>query len=545
MKTLLTTMNAKYIHKALSLRLLYVALYKKHDIEFVEFTIKDQIESIATNILSKQYDVVCLSTYIWNVEYIKELCTLLKEKNHNIKIILGGPEVSYDVDYFLDNYNIDYVISGEGEVALDILLNAIENNEDCFIDGISTKEHRNYNQTALVDLKYIESLDSPYVLEQDLKDMNNRILYFETSRGCPYKCQYCLSSLERGLRFYSIHYIKKQLDLIYNTNVKTIKFLDRSFNAKKDHALDILEHIIKKDKTDVQCQFEINGDVLHQSIMDYMHSYAKPGVFRYEIGIQSTYEPTNEIVQRKQNFERLKEVIMEIQSHGIVDLHLDLIAGLPLENLERFSKSFDDVFSFLPHELQLGFLKLLRGTSLKKDALKYGYVYQEHAPYELIESNDLTKEDIQLIHIAEDMLEKYWNSGKMKHTMLHIISKIKSPFEFFLNFGLYYKENNFKVIHYQNDELFKYLYEYTQTIHMDVLDLLIKDYLLLSKVKPKIWWQSDLTVADKKEIIKQLIEKYNLDRELVFRYGFVESLKDQYIIAYYKDFKCTIEYYDK
>lgn len=544
MKILLTTLNAKYIHKALSLRLLYVALYKQFDVNFKEYTIKDNINDIANNIIDDNYDIVCFSTYIWNVELIKDICDVLKKSNPNIKIVLGGPEVSYEIDYFLDNYNIDYIISGEGEVALATLLECIQADKVCSINGVSSTNCRNYEQTDLVELSYIESLDSPYVLEQDLDSMQNRILYFETSRGCPYKCQYCLSSLEKGLRFYSIGYVKKQLDLIYQSNVKTIKFLDRSFNAKKQHAIDIIEHIINKDNTDVKCQFEINGDVLHQDIMDFMHQHAKPGIFRYEIGIQSTYEPTNKIVQRIQNFERLKEVIIEIQNYGIVDLHLDLIAGLPLENIERFSKSFDDVFTFLPHELQLGFLKLLRGTSLKKDANKYGYIYQEVAPYELIESNDLSRNDIQLIHLAEDMLEKYWNSGKMKKTMLYIISNIDSPFYFFLEFGKYFKTNNFKRINFQNDELFIYLYKYCLTLNLDVLDFLIEDYLLLSKVKPKVWWSSKMSILDKKEVMNNLIQEYNLDRELVFKYGFLEKLNKQYMLVYYKDFKCTVEYFE-
>lgn len=545
MKTLLTTLNAKYIHKALSLRLLYVSLYKKHNICFKEFTIKDKVSLIVNDIIDSGYDVVCLSTYIWNVDYIKEVCSLLKEYNSNIKIILGGPEVSYDVDYFLDRFNIDYIISGEGEVALDVLLECIENNIECNLDGVSSKDKRSYVQTKAVDLGYIESLDSPYVLEQDMDSMEHRILYFETSRGCPYRCQYCLSSLEKGLRFYSIEYIKKQLDLIYATNVKTIKFLDRSFNAKSTHALEILSYIISKSRNDIQCQFEINGDVLDQKIIDYMHTYATPGVFRYEIGIQSTYDPTNEIVQRKQDFNRLKDVIVQIQNHGVIDLHLDLIAGLPLETLERFSQSFDDVFAFLPHELQLGFLKLLRGTSLKEDASKYGYIYQEHAPYELIESNDLTKKDIEHIHLAEDMLEKYWNSGKCRKTMLHIMQHVSSPFYFFLDFGLFYKEQGYKVIHYQNDELFLYLYSYCLSKDLDVLDLLIEDYLLLSKTKPKIWWKSSLSNQDKKDLMKDLIDTYQLDREYVFRYGFVERLKEYDLIVYYKDFKVSLDKYNR
>lgn len=540
MKTLITTLNAKYIHKSLSLRLLYVASKEKHDVQFQEFTIKDTKQHVVDRIMEANVDVVAFSVYIWNVEYIKDICSMLKSRK-DIVIILGGPEVSYDIDPFLDTYEIDYIISGQGEVSFPYLLECIELNQTPNRIGISSKTNRSYEQCESVPLEVIETFDSPYVLEQDLDSMNHRILYFETSRGCPYQCSYCLSSLEKGLTFYSIEYIKKQLDLIFATNVKTIKFLDRSFNAKTSHALEIIKHIISKQRLDVQCQFEINGDVLDQKIIDYMHQYATPGVFRYEIGIQSTYDPTNLIVKRRQDFNRLKEVIIQLQEAKVIDLHLDLIAGLPLETKERFAKSFDDVFSFHPKELQLGFLKLLRGTNLRKEADFYGYHYQQHAPYELIEGNDLSKQDIQDIHLAEDMLEKYWNSGKCKKTMDYIIQQIDSPFYFFYHLGVFYKEQNYKIIHYQNDELFYYLYQYCITINLDVEELLIEDYLQLSKVKPKKWWQTK--IENRKETMHYLIDTYQLNKEEVFRYGVVEKCKDGYLLAIYKDMQVTLKKY--
>lgn len=452
MKTLITTLNSKYIHKSLSLRLLYVSTKDYHDVDFVEYTIKEDLDNIVADIIARKVQIVAFSVYIWNVELIKELCIKLKDQNKNLIIILGGPEVSYEIDYFLDNYEIDYIISGEGEIAFKQLLDCLEKEQEIFIQGVSSKSNRDYHQTVPVDLKYLESLDSPYLLKRDLVDMSKRVLYFETSRGCPYQCQYCLSSLEKGLRFFSLDYLKKQLKLLMETDVKIIKLLDRSFNAKTDHALAILEFIFQHYCPGIQFQFEINGDVLDQRIIDYINKYAPEGLLRFEIGIQSTYEPTNEIVKRYQDFTRLSEVIKQLQTNHKIDFHLDLIAGLPLENLNRFAKSFDDVFSFYPKELQLGFLKLLRGTSLRKDADKYGYIYDINPPYELIASNDLSKEDIKKIHIVEDMLEKYWNSGKMPITMNKIMKQVDSPFYFFLDLGNYYKKHNYKHINYQNDE---------------------------------------------------------------------------------------------
>lgn len=542
MKTLITTLNSKYIHKSLALRLLYVATKDYHDVDFKEYTIKEDLDKITSDIISMKVQVLALSVYIWNVELIKELCVRLKKENKDLIIILGGPEVSYEIDYFLDNFEIDYVISGEGEVAFKQLLDCLKNNLEVNIQGISKKDKRDYRQTYPVDLEYLETFDSPYLLSRDLADMSKRVLYFETSRGCPYQCQYCLSSLEKGLRFFSLGYLKKQLDLLMATDVKTIKLLDRSFNAKTEHALAILEHIFNHYRPGVQFQFEINGDVLDQRIIDYINEYAPDGLLRFEIGIQSTYEPTNKIVKRYQDFERLSEVINQLQTNDKIDFHLDLIAGLPLENLERFAKSFDDVFSFYPKELQLGFLKLLRGTSLRKEARKYGYVYDENPPYELIYSNDLSKEDITKIHLAEDMLEKYWNSGKMKLTMNKVMRKVDSPFNFFLDLGNYYQHHHFKRIDYQNDELFKYLNEYLKG---EYLNDLIEDYLSLTKVKPKRWWKATITKENSRKIMHQLIERYDLNQEDLFRYSIIEELDDYYLVATYKNYQSIIHKYPK
>ncbi len=540
MKTLITTLNSKYIHKSLALRLLYVATKDYHDVSFKEYTIKDNLDRIVSELLSLEIDVLAFSIYIWNVEPIKEIITKLKKERPELVIVIGGPEVSYEIDYFLDNFDIDYLISGEGEVAFKQLLDCLEAKQMVKIQGISTKDDRDYRQTKPVDLSYLETLDSPYLLECDRKDMANRILYFETSRGCPYRCQYCLSSLEKGLRFFSLDYLKKQLKMIIDSDVKTVKLLDRSFNAKTSHALAILEFIFKNYRPGIQFQFEINGDVLDQRIIDYINEFAPDGLLRFEIGIQSTYEPTNEIVKRYQDFERLSEVIRQLQTNHKIDFHLDLIAGLPLENLERFAKSFDDVFAFYPKELQLGFLKLLRGTSLRNEANQYGYVYDDKPPYELIESNDLSKDDIRQIHLVEEMLEKFWNSGKMPLTLKKVISEVKSPFYFFLDLGNYYIEHQFKMFKFQNDELFSYLNQYLKGKYQD---LLIEDYLRLAKVKPKRWWVSSLDKKQAKVVMHHLVEKYHLDSEVLFRYGMIEKISDGYLVAIYKDYHVTINKY--
>ncbi len=538
MKTLIATLNSKFIHKSLSVRLLYVACKDRHDIDFKEYTIKDKIENIASDILNMHIDVLCLSVYIWNVDHIQRLCQLLKQSQKELIIVIGGPEVTYEIDPFLDDFAIDYLMAGEGEVALNQLLSCLENHQEVNIQGVSTPHKRDQRLIPPVDLQYLETLDSPYLLPRDMKDMKNRILYFETSRGCPYQCQYCLSSLEKGLRFFSIDYLKKQLELILQTDVKIIKLLDRSFNAKTEHALAILDFIFKHYRPGVQFQFEINGDVLDQRIIDFINEYAPDGLLRFEIGIQSTYEPTNQIVRRYQDFDRLCDVIRQLQKNHKIDFHLDLIAGLPLENLQRFAQSFDDVFQLYPKELQLGFLKLLRGTSLRKQADDYGYIYDQKAPYELIQSHDLFVADIQKIHLAEDMLQKYWNSGRMPITMNKVLRAVPSPFYFFLSLGQYYQEHHFKFFGYQSDELFSYLNDYLEHHYEDEL---IEDYLRLAKVKPKRWWTSRLD--NEKQCKHDLIQRYNLNQEDMFRYSLIEKLEDEILVATYKNYHVSIKKY--
>lgn len=541
MKTLITTLNSKYIHTSLSLRLLYVASYHHFDVDFKEYTIKDSLEHIVDDLLSMQLDMIAFSCYIWNIEYIDKLCHMLRQRQPDIILALGGPEVTYEPQYFLEHIPVDYILSGEGEEIFPQLLEALEKKQDVCLPGVSYRGHIS-STVAVADLKYVESLDSPYCLPQDQKDMGKRILYFETSRGCPFQCQYCLSSLEQGLRFFSEDYLKRQLNLICHSSAKTIKFLDRSFNADANHAIMILDYIFKHYQEGQQFQFEINADVLNQKIIDFIREKAPKGLLRFEIGIQSTYEPTNRAVKRIQNFKRLSEVITMLMQDGQCDLHLDLIAGLPYETYERFAQSFDDVFAFRAKELQLGFLKLLRGTSLRNDAKDYGYVYQKEPPYEMLENKWLSHDDMEKIHMAEDMLEKYWNSGRFVHTMNAVMDDVSSPFAFFYDLSCFYHEKQYKKIGYQLDELYLYLDSYLPEKYHD---LLIMDYLLQFKVKPKKWYQSTLTPQSKKQVLRELSQKYQLDSELLFRYAIVEEIQDHYLVVIYKDYQCQWSMYKK
>lgn len=540
MKTLITTLNAKFIHTALSLRLLYVASKNKHDVSFKEYTIKDKLENICDDMISNGYDIVAFSCYIWNIDYIKPLCELLKKKKQDIIIILGGPEVTYEPEHFISNYKIDYVMSGEGEETFPQLLTQIENNEEINVCGVSYKGHIS-SDVAMCSLSYVESLESPYDLVEDQNDKSKKILYFETSRGCPFQCQYCLSSLEKGLRFFSREYLEKQLDIVIHSGAKVVKLLDRSFNANVDHALFILEYLFNNYVEGQQFQFEINADVLQQPILDYLNKHAPKGLIRLEIGIQSTHEPTNRAVKRMQNFKRLSEVVCELMEAGKCDLHLDLIAGLPFEDYERFKKSFDDVFAFKAKELQLGFLKLLRGTSLRVNADDFGYIYEENAPYEMIESHWIKQEDIQKIHLAEDMLEKYWNSQKFPTSMPLIMKNQTSPFDFFYDLGCFYQKENYKSIGYQTDELFRCINDYTEYSYEKEL---VVDYLKQFKVRPKKWYKQTLTQEQRHGYIEEVSMRYGLSKDDLYRYAIIEKYNHELIVAIYKNMQCDLQIYD-
>ena len=540
MKTLITTLNAKFIHTALSLRLLYVASKNKHDVSFKEYTIKDKLENICDDIISNEYDIVAFSCYIWNIDYIKPLCELLKQKKQDIIIILGGPEVTYDPEHFISNYKIDYVMSGEGEETFPQLLTQIESNEEINVCGVSYRGHIS-SDVAMCSLSYVESLESPYDLVEDQNDKSKKILYFETSRGCPFQCQYCLSSLEKGLRFFSREYLEKQLDIVIHSGAKVVKLLDRSFNANVDHALFILEYLFNNYVEGQQFQFEINADVLQQPILDYLNKHAPKGLIRLEIGIQSTHEPTNRAVKRMQNFKRLSEVVCELMEAGKCDLHLDLIAGLPFEDYDRFKKSFDDVFAFKAKELQLGFLKLLRGTSLRVNADDFGYIYEENAPYEMIESHWIKQEDIQKIHLAEDMLEKYWNSQKFPTSMPLIMKNQTSPFDFFYDLGCFYQKENYKSIGYQTDELFRCINDYTEYSYEKEL---VVDYLKQFKVRPKKWYKQTLTQEQRHGYIEEVSMRYGLSKDDLYRYAIIEKYNHELIVAIYKNMQCDLQIYD-
>ncbi|QVK17398.1 DUF4080 domain-containing protein [Mycoplasmatota bacterium] len=530
MNSLLVGINAKYIHTNLAIRYLYTYTKDTHDVDFIEFTIKDDIENIIDKILSLNPSLIGFSCYIWNIELIKQLVKILKSKSSKIKILLGGPEVSYDINYWFNALPIDFIISGEGEYPFKKLLETLKSNAP--FNKVPQLHYRHNQKIYTSHEEYVIDLDtlkSPYRIKEDTLSLPNRIQYIESSRGCPYRCSYCLASLEKHVRFFNIDTIKQEILYLMNHGGKVFKFLDRTFNARIDYALDLFEFIINNPKDGCVFQFEITGELLDEEIICYLNEQAPPHLIRFEIGIQSTNDFTNRLVMRKQNYQKLKHNIELIQQGRKIDLHLDLIAGLPKEDYTSFMKTFNDVFLLQPHELQLGFLKMLRGTKLRKDASLYQYTFHNTAPYEIIEHMDLSQSDIYKIHLAEDMLEKYYNSHRFKKSITYIINSYykNNNYKFFENFGLFYY-NHHQQMAYQVHDLCLRLLAFLENESFDtthVQSLLIYDYLERAKTRPKIWYQTHLNKKDKHILFKYIVDNYQgYNFDLLFRYGLIEKL---------------------
>ncbi|RIX52732.1 DUF4080 domain-containing protein [Paenibacillus nanensis] len=504
MKVVLSTLNAKFIHTSLALRCLKAYSEHQFDIEIAEYTIKDPAMNIASDLYSKNPDVIGFSCYIWNIEETITVINMLRKIKPELRIVLGGPEVSYDTDYWMERLpEVDFIVMGEGEETFHHLLTEIEGNGKFhMVFGIAYRKERDGKTEVLINPPRpklnLNELPSPHRFKEDIPQLGSRVVYFETSRGCPFSCQFCLSSIEVGVRYFDMERTKSDILYLIDNGAKLIKFVDRTFNIKRDYALEIFQFLIENHRGCV-FQFEITADIMRPEVLDYLAEHAPPGIFRFEIGVQSTNDPTNLAVQRRQNWSKLVRTVTKVKDSGKIDQHLDLIAGLPLENYDTFRGTFNDVFALRPEELQLGFLKMLRGTGLRRDADKWGYIYMDRAPYEMLGNDLMPFGDIVRIKRVEDVLEKYWNAHRMDHTLLYLVDNVfQSPFDFFQLFGDYWEERGWQKIGHQLEDLFARLWSYLQTVdaadrpidHDVALGLMKYDYFLNHNYKPrKTWWE--------------------------------------------------------
>ncbi|MDX8360468.1 B12-binding domain-containing radical SAM protein [Cytobacillus sp. IB215316] len=500
MNVVLSTLNAKYIHTSLSIRYLKAYAEPEYDVQLAEYTIKDPVMNIVTDIYRKKPDVVGFSCYIWNIEETIKVIKMLRKINPKLTIVLGGPEVTYDVSEWLDKIpEVDFIVIGEGEETFKQLLDELnyDNNFDK-IDGIAYRQEKQKvikRPQKKLDLKL---LPSPFRFDEDRLSLSKRVTYIETSRGCPFSCQFCLSSIEVGVRYFDREKVKDDIRYLMDNGARTIKFVDRTFNISRSYAMEMFRFLIDEHKPGTVFQFEITADIMRPEVIEFLNQEAPPGLFRFEIGVQSTNDATNELVMRKQNFEKLTRTVTMVKEGGKIDQHLDLIAGLPEENYGSFRKTFNDVFAMRPEELQLGFLKMLRGTGLRLTAKDHGYKYMDTSPYEILENDILPFDDIMRIKQVEDVLEKYWNDHRMDQTIEFLVSNsYPTPFDFFQLFGTYWDEQGWIRIGHQLEDLFKRLYQFlheTNVKDLDIISGLMKyDYLRKQKHKPrKPWWNDSL-----------------------------------------------------
>lgn len=438
MKVLLTALNAKYIHINLALKC--IAKYCKEFSPCIkEYTINDNIDAVISGIYRENADVIAFSCYIWSIEKILYIAECLKKASPNVIIILGGHEVSYDSERILrDNKSIDYIIRGEGEKPMLELLRSIEKGSEC--QSVPSLTYRKDDLILSNPLcKPIKMDEYEFVYDDSVRDYKGKIIYYESSRGCPYKCSYCLSSNTSKVNFLSVERVKKELMFFIENEVPLVKFVDRTFNADKKRANAIFDFIIKN-KRKTKFHFELAGNLIDDETIDILKNTPKD-LIQFEIGVQSTNKKTINSIGRSIDFEKVKENVEKILKIGTIHVHLDLIAGLPYENLESFKKSFDDVIRIKPDMLQLGFLKLLKGSRIRNEADKYGYKFKSKAPYEII-SNDFISFDelIELKHI-ENVLDKYYNSGDFKYTMNYLFEKYESCYEIFEKIANHYLKN--------------------------------------------------------------------------------------------------------
>ncbi|NLB89340.1 MAG: B12-binding domain-containing radical SAM protein, partial [Syntrophomonadaceae bacterium] len=454
MKVLLVTLNAKFIHSSLALAYLKAfAQSESINIEIREYTINEQVMDILADIHKAKPDILCFSCYIWNIEPILEICSDFKRVNPDIPIILGGPEVSYDAKDILAKYPVDFVIRGEGEETFKELLLSLKNKSGySFIKGITYRHEDKIIENE--DRELINNLDIiPFPYQDNLANYKNKTVYYETSRGCPFNCAYCLSSTIKGVRYFSLDRVKEDLSYLMANEVKEVKFVDRTFNCNEERALKIMDFILENNKS-TKFHFEIDAEILSDKFIDFLR-HVPSGWFDFEIGIQSTYLPALNAVNRKAHWETLQRKIKLLTELGNIHIHLDLIAGLPNESYSEFGNSFNNVYNLKPDMLQLGFLKLLKGSPIRKEAERYQYVYQGKPPYQVLSNHIITYDEMIRLNQIENLVNRYYNTHIIEETLNYIIEKIfaDNAFRFFEEFAKYWdKEGLFYLGHKRDRE---------------------------------------------------------------------------------------------
>lgn len=471
MKILLTAVNAKYIHSNLAVYSLRAAApeYRKY-IQISEFTINNQVDDILKNIYKSRPDALFLSCYIWNLSYIEEITREFHKLCPDVPIWIGGPEVSYEVKEFLEKHpQVTGVIIGEGEITFRRLCGyLIEKNPDSLenIKGIAYRRDGEIVINPLRDI--IDMSDIPFCYDK-AADFSNRIIYYESSRGCPFSCSYCLSSVDKKLRFRDLNLVKEELGFFIEQRVPQVKFVDRTFNCKHEHAMEIWKFIKEHDNGVTNFHFEISADLINEEELELI-SDMRPGLIQLEIGVQSTNEATIQEIHRTMKLERLKSVVSRISSFGNIHQHLDLIAGLPFEDYDTFKKSFDEVYALCPDQLQLGFLKVLKGSYMYAHAKEYGILYHNNPPYEVLSTKWLSYEDVLRLKNVEEMVEVYYNSHQFEMGVKVLEVHFESAFDLYQRLGDFYEEKDYDKMSHSRIRRCEILLEFAEVLWINCAD---------------------------------------------------------------------------
>ena len=490
MKILLVACNAKYIHSNLAVYDLqaYASDYADH-IVLKEYTINQQKDDIMRDIYLEHPDVVCVSCYIWNLSFVKELMADLIKILPGVDFWAGGPEVSYDAEKFLtENSEFKGVMVGEGEETFKELAGYyVEKNPQDLKDmtGIC---YRDKDQIIHNGWRQIMDLSSIPFIYKDLSEFKNRIIYYESSRGCPFSCSYCLSSIDKKLRFRDTETVKKELQFFIDNKVPQVKFVDRTFNCKHDHAMAIWKYINEHDNGVTNFHFEISADLLREEELQEM-STMRPGLIQLEIGVQSTNPDTIKAIHRTMDFEKLKGIVDRIHSFGNIHQHLDLIAGLPYEDYDSFRHSFNDVYALKPQQLQLGFLKVLKGSHMMEMCREYGIVYKTQEPYEVLSTKWLDYDHVLKLKTVENMVEVYYNSGQFQNTLEYLENFFQDAFSIYERLGSFYMEKGYGDVSHTRMRRYEILLEFLEDvpeISMDqVKDQMVYDLYLRENLKSR------------------------------------------------------------
>ena len=514
MKTVLVAINAKYIHSNLAVYSLrsYARTFG-YEPELLEFTINQQKDQILKGIYEAKPDLLCFSCYIWNLSYVEEIIEDIKKILPKITIWAGGPEVSYDAPQFLKRHpEVDGIMCAEGEQTLTELIRYYETEKSQGksldeINGIVYQENRMIHQTPLRDIMNMDDLVFPY---EDLKDFEHKIIYYESSRGCPFSCSYCLSSIDKKLRFRSFSLVEKELEFFLAHKVPQVKFVDRTFNCKKSHAMAIWTYIKEHDNGITNFHFEVAADLLTEDEIALIQTM-RPGLIQLEIGVQSTNEKTLAEIHRKTDFEEITRKVKAVQKGENVHQHLDLIAGLPYENYESFGRSFNDVYALKPEQLQLGFLKVLKGSYMAEAAEGYGCVHKAKPPYEVLGTRWLSYEEILKLKGVEEMVEVYYNSGQFQKTIRAMEHLFETAFSMYEELADFYEKNGYNEVSHTRIRRYEILQEFLQEKEANLeyfKQLMIFDLYARENMKTRPQWANDLSAYK-----MQILDFYKKEEE--------------------------------